>query len=159
MAAGLKRLSIIAVPYALCGMMDSMCENKQKDRIERWLPASRDLMLVVRLATSGVVARAGLTIDVLDDVKMAVEEACMYMMTQVPGTARLKLQFGLGEQAIEVGIGCEAEDADMKPCVGTEETAELEVVRCILESLVDEVEICQCGDRIEEICLKAGLRR
>lgn len=136
-----------------------MRENKQKDRIELLLPASRDLMLVVRLATSGVVARAGLTIDVLDDVKMAVEEACMYMMTQASESARLKLQFGLGESAIEVGIGCEQDGSDMRNCSGSDESAELEVVRCILESLVDEVEICQNGDYIEGICLKAGSRK
>lgn len=134
-----------------------MREIKQNDRIELLLPATRELMLVVRLATSGVVARAGLTIDVLDDVKMAVEEACMYMMTQVPESARLKLEFGLGEREIEVKVACETCASCRE--ARDEEEAEMEVVRCILESLVDRVEICREGAEARAIWLKAGTGR
>jgi anti-sigma regulatory factor (Ser/Thr protein kinase) len=39
------------------------------------------MLLVIRLTTAGVMARAGLTVDILDDLKMSVEEACYCLIT------------------------------------------------------------------------------
>ena len=43
--------------------------------VELRVAANADMMLVVRLATAGVTARAGLTLDAMDGFKMAAEEA------------------------------------------------------------------------------------
>ena len=53
-----------------------MREIVLKEAVELKVPAEQNMMLVLRLTTAGVVARAGLTVDRMDDVKMAVEEAC-----------------------------------------------------------------------------------
>ena len=119
-----------------------MAEKHPCDRIELTLPASRDMMLVARLAASGVVARAGLPLDVLDDVKMAVEEACLFLMAQASDPQRLHLTFELCPQGFSVEILCEGEGngrPELQP-------GELEVVRCILESLVRTVDICMRED-------------
>ena len=50
--------------------------------IELILPADSNLMLVIRLAAAGVIARAGVTVDRMDELKMAVEEACSCLMDQ-----------------------------------------------------------------------------
>ena len=44
-----------------------------KEPVELKLPARQEMMLVLRLTTAGVIARAGLTVDRMDDVKLAVE--------------------------------------------------------------------------------------
>ena len=53
-----------------------MIDSMQNRTVELSVPAHRDMMLVLRLTTAGVVARAGLGVDRINDVKMAVEEAC-----------------------------------------------------------------------------------
>ena len=127
------------------------CGNEACDRIELSLPASKDLMLVVRLATAGVVARAGLTLDVLDDVKMAVEEACLFLMDQASVPEKLRLAFRLCPGRICVEIAREGE-LGQRECV---QPGELEVVRCILESLVRSVELRRQGDGVAAILLEA----
>ena len=115
------------------------------------LPANKDLMLVARLATAGVVARAGLPLDVLDDVKMAVEEASLFLMAQAAEPAELRFSFALCPGAISVEIACEGEGkraGDLQP-------GELEVVRCILESLVRAVDIRLGEDGPASIRLEA----
>ena len=111
--------------------------NADSDRyVELSLPAEKDMMLLVRLAASGVLARSGVTVDRLDDVKMAVEEACCCMIGQIGGTSRICLRFDLEEDRLfftcTAADGCAAGTA-LNP-------AEREIALCILESLVDSVE-------------------
>lgn len=129
-----------------------MANLRECDRIELSLPANRDLMLVARLATAGVVARAGLTLDVLDDVKMAVEEACLFLMTQAAAPERLRLSFALCPQAFSVEITCEGTPASGEGAA----PGELEVVRCILESLVRSVDIRASAEGVASILLEVG---
>ena len=130
-----------------------MRENDQKGTIELSLPASRDMMLVVRLAASGVVARAGLTLDVLEDVKMAVEEACLFLVAQ-SGAERLRLTFDPKPGEFSVRI---AREGGRTPAPELPE-AELDVVRCILEALVTSVRIDAQAGGVEAISLKAASR-
>lgn len=54
--------------------------------IEMKLPAEKDMLLVVRLTASGILTRCGATLDVMDDFKIAVEEACSLLIAQTePG--------------------------------------------------------------------------
>ena len=128
-----------------------MGEWKQCDTVELTLPASKDMMLVARLATAGVVARAGLTLDALDDVKMAVEEACLFLMDQAVVPERLRLVFALCPGRIFVEIAREGEQEQREGA----DPAELEVVRCILQSLVRSVEIRAREDGVAAIRLEA----
>ena len=65
-----------------------------KEAVELSVPASRDMMLVLRLTTAGVIARASLTVDRMDDVKMAVEEACNCLIgDEENAPSRLCLRF------------------------------------------------------------------
>ena len=51
-------------------------------KVELSFPSDKSMMLVLRLTAAGVLARAGLTVDVMDDVKLAVEEACNCLIGQ-----------------------------------------------------------------------------
>ena len=108
-------------------------------------------MLVLRLTTAGVVARAGMTVDRMDDVKLAVEEACSCLIGEAGGPELLRLRFvwregGLGISVRGEGGGPVRVDAE-----------EREVVRCILESLADGVDIRADGDAISEIALRVAV--
>ena len=123
-----------------------------KQPIELKLPAERNMMLVLRLTTAGVVARAGLGVDRMDDVKMAVEEACNCIIGDDNAAETLRLTFANDNQQLVIRIcaddGCAAAKA---------ENDELSVIRCILESLVDGVDVCMNGNAIGAIELRIAL--
>ena len=50
--------------------------------VELTVAAEPGMMLVIRLTTAGVVTRAGLTIDAMDNLKIAAEEACSCLIGQ-----------------------------------------------------------------------------
>lgn len=120
--------------------------------MELSLPAQRSMMLVLRLTTAGVIARAGLTVDRMDDVKLAVEEACSCLIGEKDGPERLKLRFSESDGALRIRA-C-GEGARGCAPIGEDECT---VVRCILESLVDGVEICMNGDAIGAVELRVAL--
>ena len=128
-----------------------MREILLKEPVELKLPAEQNMMLVLRLTTAGVVARAGLTVDRMDDVKMAVEEACNCLIGGDPAPRRLCLRFAVEENFLKIRICSDGE------CTGAANADELGVVRCILESLVDGVDLCMHGDAFGAVELRIAL--
>ncbi|NLG25564.1 MAG: hypothetical protein GX558_09430 [Clostridiales bacterium] len=121
-----------------------MEETMQSGAIELIVPAKQDMMLVVRMAATGALALSGLTLDELADLKMAAEEACSCLIMQPQPCERLKLRFARFPGAVQLtvsGEGC----ADPRYC--EQQPYEMDVVRCILESMADEVamEGDECG--------------
>lgn len=99
------------------------------------LPAEENLMLVIRLTAAGVIARAGVTVDRMDEIKMAVEEACGCLMEQRNPPRRIAITF----QAREDGLWMRAEALGADPETGDVDADALEIMACILRSLVDHV--------------------
>lgn len=128
-----------------------MREILLKEPVELKLPAEQNMMLVLRLTTAGVVARAGLTVDRMDDVKMAVEEACNCLIGGDPTPRRLCLRFAAEENFLKIRICGDGE------CTGAANADELGVARCILESLVDGVDVCMHGAVIGAVELRIAL--
>ena len=119
--------------------------------VELALPARRSMMLVLRLTTAGGVARAGLTGDRMDDVKLAVEEACSCLISEAGGPERLRLRFSEVDGALRISVRGEG---GTPAAIGEDER---EVVRCILESLVDGAKLCMDGDAIAGAELRVAL--
>lgn len=97
--------------------------------------ADASMMLIVRLTTAGVVTRAGLTIDAMDNLKIATEEACSCLIGQANPPKRIALNYNCADNHLCIAL-C-AEDSDCPK--GEMDEAEMDVVRCILESLADSV--------------------
>ena len=121
------------------------CE--QANRIELRVPAEREMMLVIRLTTSGALARLGMSVDAVDDVKLAVEEACNCLIRS-SGCSMLDVSYWTVDGCFclraEVGSCNECQSAQR---VSDEEIA---VIRCVLLSMVDEVQMDFHSD-----CLRA----
>lgn len=126
-----------------------MRELNLTEPVELKVPAQKNMMLVIRLTAAGVIARTGLTVDRLDDVKMAVEEACTCLIEASEPPKSLKITFTTCGDGLHIRIcgDCDCGGAVM-------EDDELNVVRCILESLADGVEIRRKGDRLSSIELR-----
>ncbi len=125
-----------------------------KEAVELKLPAQQSMMLVLRLTTAGVVARAGLTVDRLDDVKLAVEEACSCLIDSPEPPTRLCLRFSQEGSALVIRISGEGDAG----CVSMSRD-EAGVVGCILEALVDGVELCMSGESIRALELRVALNQ
>lgn len=130
-----------------------MNNTRLKSPVELSVAADAGMMLVLRLTTAGVIARAGLTVDVMDNLKMAVEEACNCLIGQKEPPQRLKLAFTCEDGALVIRV-C-AEDMHC-PETAVDET-ELEIVRCILGSLADSVSFDMCEGWIRSIELRCEL--
>lgn len=124
-----------------------------KEAVELKLAASRDMMLVLRLTTAGVIARTALTVDRMDDVKMAVEEACSCLIgDEAEAPSRLYLRFAQQENRLCIRV-C-GEESTSGRHISEDEAC---VVRCILESLVDQVELETQGELIHAVALSITL--
>ena len=124
--------------------------NPVKTRpIELTLPADKKLLLVIRLTTAGVVARAGVTVDRMDDLKLAVEEACNCLMDQGCAAEKLNICFDLKENGLEIRVSVEADQLS----AGNKTQDDLEIEKCILESLVENVEFELRNGWIHAICM------
>ena len=106
------------------------------DRIELKFPARGDLIVLARLVTSAISARAGFDIEELEDLRLAVGELCLLTLQgsdAQQGDLRLELSV-LGDA---IGVDCTLERAGMAtaPAPDGDEVARLS--EQILDALVD----------------------
>jgi len=123
-----------------------------KPCIQITFQAEKDMLLPVRLATSGIAARCGFSIDKMDDIKMAVEEACTCLMDQTPKPESIFL--ACTKDGAQVSIDAQVCNVADQGASVIEE-AELNVIRCVLSALVDQVEVETGNGIIRKIRLQA----
>lgn len=56
------------------------------DRVELTVPADPAYLAVLRTASAGLAARMDLTLDEIEDLRIAVDEACALLLRPAPGT-------------------------------------------------------------------------
>ena len=121
--------------------------------VELKVPASRDMMLVLRLTTAGIIARTALTVDRMDDVKMAVEEACNCLIGDEDNAPScLCLRFNQEDKHLVIRIS--GDNISAGRCISEDESC---VICCILESLVDKVEVEKDGEMVHAVVLRVAL--
>ena len=114
------------------------------------IPADRSMMLVARLTAAAVLARAGVSADKLDEMKMAVEEALTCLL-QAGGISQAELRFTRLADGLSIELtGVPGPGAASGISFDEEE---LTVVRCILETMADEVVIREEGGAVRSIAL------
>jgi len=68
------------------------------------LPAAGAYLSVLRTATAGLAARLDFTLDEIEDLRIAVDEACAMLLTQAVGGADLECTFGLDGDSMRVAV-------------------------------------------------------
>jgi serine/threonine-protein kinase RsbW len=78
-----------------------------QDQVTVRLPAEGAYLSVLRTATAGLAARLDFTLDEIEDLRIAVDEACAMLLGQaIPGSS-LECSFTLGlEMTISVSVPC-----------------------------------------------------
>ena len=75
-----------------------------RDTVELRLPADSAYLSVLRTATAGLAARLDFTLDEIEDLRIAVDEACALLLPDaVPGEP-LTCRFTLGGDQLEIAV-------------------------------------------------------
>lgn len=69
------------------------------------LPAAGAYLSVLRTATAGLAARLDFTLDEIEDLRIAVDEACAMLLAQAVAGADLECTFSLDGESMRVAVG------------------------------------------------------
>jgi len=100
------------------------------------VPPDSRYLSVLRTAAAGLAAHLAFTLDDIEDLRIAVDEACALLLEQASPNARLRCEFGLTEQALRV----RASAACDQPAVPSREGFSWTVLSALTSALDMEVE-------------------
>jgi serine/threonine-protein kinase RsbW len=92
------------------------------DTITVTVPPDPEFLHILRQLTGGVAARLRLTIDDIEDLKLAVDEAASSMLTRLPASSEIKLVL-------------ETDDATLRASVSSDAPTEVWPTAALLDSL------------------------
>lgn len=78
------------------------------DLVELSVPASSAYLAVLRTTSAGLGARLGLTLDDIEDLRIAVDEACAMLLPLAQPGAHLHCRFELHDDALQVLVSVTA---------------------------------------------------
>ena len=82
--------------------------EKPQDHVTVCMPAEGAYLSVLRTATAGLAARLDFTLDEIEDLRIAVDEACAMLLSQaIPGT-NLECAFDLGADEMTITVSVTA---------------------------------------------------
>ena len=79
-------------------------EREVKDQVTIRMPAEGAYLSVLRTATAGLAARLDFTLDEIEDLRIAVDEACGMLLSQAAPGASLTCDFTLGEDSMTIAV-------------------------------------------------------
>lgn len=115
----------------------------QKDEIVLILPNKPEYVSVARLTVSGIASRMGFDVEAIEDIKLALAEACTNAIKHgcCEQNKEYKVRFVVGERSLTISIadkGCGVEAKDVKdPDLENPKEGGLGIF--IIRTLMDEV--------------------
>ena len=90
------------------GPGQARADRETSDHVKVCMPAEGAYLSVLRTATAGLAARLDFTLDEIEDLRIAVDEACAMLLPQaIPGT-NLECDFDLGTEAMTITVSVNA---------------------------------------------------
>ena len=100
----------VAVPTAVRGERPA---QEAEDRVTIRMPAEGAYLSVLRTATAGLAARLDFTLDEIEDLRIAVDEACGLLLSQAAPDASLDCDFSLAEDSMTIAVSVLSERAQL----------------------------------------------
>ncbi|BCJ33163.1 MULTISPECIES: ATP-binding protein [Actinocatenispora] len=75
-----------------------------EDLVVLTVPADGAYLSVLRTATAGLAARLHFTLDEIEDLRIAVDEACAMLLAAAPAEAELTCRFEVAEQTLTAAV-------------------------------------------------------
>lgn len=91
--------------------MSQPTERPDGDVVEVRVPADVAYVSTLRLTAAGLAARCDLTIDDIEDLRLAVDEACALLLPHAQSGATLDARFELARGDLRVHASVRADDA------------------------------------------------
>lgn len=110
------------------------------------IPARPEWTLALRMAVSGVGAIYNLPVDVLSDLRTAVDESCELLLHQAYCVECLTLSVEEKEDGVYLNIAAKCRDQ-----VQQEPRADAEIAKMIIETLVRQVDLKTEDDSVQEV--------
>jgi serine/threonine-protein kinase RsbW len=79
-------------------------DQAARDKVNVRMPADGAYLSVLRTATAGLAARLDFTLDEIEDMRIAVDEACAMLLSQAIPGSDLECGFILGQDAMTVRV-------------------------------------------------------
>src|SRR5437868_15202224 len=79
-------------------------EAAVRDVVELRLPADSGYLSVLRTATAGLAARLDFTLDEIEDLRIAVDEACALLLPDAVDASPLTCRFTLEPDVLEIAV-------------------------------------------------------
>jgi serine/threonine-protein kinase RsbW len=126
------------------------------DNIELVLPATPEYARIARLTVAGLASRGGFGYDDVEDLRIAVGEACSLLLQRSTPGDSLRFSFDLDGHTLRI----EAEHRGGDPAGSPEETGasgpDHDLSEQILDAVVDEAEIDAGGRALRLVKVRSG---
>jgi serine/threonine-protein kinase RsbW len=116
-------------PAAVSGSAE---RREAQDRVIVRLPAEGAYLSVLRTATAGLAARLDFTLDEIEDLRIAVDEACAMLLSQAVPGASLECGFTLGQDMMTIAVSV--------PCLDPQQPASDTFAWTVLTALAGSVD-------------------
>ena len=93
-----------AAPTAVMAEGEAAGDCSVQDQVTIRMPADGAYLSVLRTATAGLAARLDFTLDEIEDLRIAVDEACGMLLAQAAPGADLECDFTLGEDRMSIAV-------------------------------------------------------
>ena len=99
-----------AAPTAVMAEGEAAADCPVQDQVTIRMPADGAYLSVLRTATAGLAARLDFTLDEIEDLRIAVDEACGMLLAQAASGADLECDFTLGEDRMSIAVSTVASE-------------------------------------------------
>ncbi|MCL6519908.1 MAG: ATP-binding protein [Armatimonadetes bacterium] len=127
-----------------------MSLNGQSDVVELRIPCKPEFVSVARLAILGIASRMQLSYDEVEDVRLAVGEACTTAVERAKNAAKTDTYINIRSEISNSKLTIEVEDevptAEIRPseeAASPENIDEQSLGALLMELLVDEIQVEQ----------------
>jgi len=79
-----------------------------RDHVTIRLPAEGAYLSVLRTATAGLAARLDFTLDEIEDLRIAVDEACAMLLGEAGADSTLECDFELGGDTMTISVSAQS---------------------------------------------------
>ena len=83
--------------------------STQRAEVTLTVPAESMYLSVVRTAAAGLAARLDFTLDDIEDLRIAVDEACALLLKQARSDTHVRCEFSVADQALGVRASAECD--------------------------------------------------
>ena len=99
-----EKTTTAAATAANGSVAPGMAREAAPDQVTVRMPAEGAYLSVLRTATAGLAARLDFTLDEIEDLRIAVDEACAMLLSQAIPGSDLECSFALGRGMMTISV-------------------------------------------------------